>query len=184
MSFWCPFLNYKLCHIPRTFKCALEKSDHGRPTHLPSNPPITSFDHRRSNHNFFDIGRLLMIVFPCSAFYVGVSSLSENLTISSTFQGSMLRLDIATGKIKWKTKVLPDNGGKPNLFAGAGIWGSSPPIDVKRNLVYSATGNLYSVPPDVLACQLREANKTVPDTPDPCVQVKCLHGAHQLISRR
>ena len=130
------------------------------------------------------MGRLL-VVFPCSAFYVGVSSLNENgSVINPTFQGSMLRLDIATGKIQWQTKVLPDNGGKPNLFSGAGIWGSSPPIDIKRNLVYLATGNLYSVPPDVLACQLREANKTVPDNPDPCIQVKCLHGVNQVISRR
>lgn len=66
--------------------------------------------------------------------------------------------------------MLPDNGGKANLYSGAALWGSSPAVDVKRNLVFIATGNLYSVPPDVQACQIREANKTVPDVPDPCIR--------------
>lgn len=82
----------------------------------------------------------------------------------------MVKVDIKTGRIKWRTKMLPDNGGKGNLYSGAALWGSSPAVDVKRNLVFIATGNLYSVPPDVQACQLREANKTVPDIPDPCIR--------------
>lgn len=81
-----------------------------------------------------------------------------------------MRVDIKTGSIIWRTKMIPDNGGKGHLYSGAALWGSSPPIDVKRNLVFIATGNLYSVPPDVQACQLREANKTVPDNPNPCIR--------------
>ena len=82
----------------------------------------------------------------------------------------MVKVDIETGRIEWRTKMLPDNGGKGHLYSGAALWGSSPAVDVKRNLVFIATGNLYSVPPDVQACQIREANKTVPDVPDPCIR--------------
>ena len=107
---------------------------------------------------------------PGSAYYVGVSSRTKGISATPTFQGSMVKVDIKTGRIKWRTKMLPDNGGKGNLYSGAALGGSSPAVDVKRNLVFIATGNLYSVPPDVPACQLREANKTVPDVPDPCIR--------------
>ncbi len=54
-----------------------------------------------------------------------------------------------TGDIKWRTLMIPDNHGKQNLYSGAAIWGSSAPIDIGRNLVLLATGNLYTTPPDI-----------------------------------
>ncbi|KAL5722666.1 hypothetical protein ACHQM5_006157 [Ranunculus cassubicifolius] len=72
-----------------------------------------------------------------------------------TFRGSMVKLDVSTGCIIWQTYTLPDNFGQRGEYAGAAIWGSSPSIDVKRNLVYVATGNLYSAPRRVLECQER-----------------------------
>ncbi|KAG0605212.1 hypothetical protein M758_9G040200 [Ceratodon purpureus] len=79
-------------------------------------------------------------------------------------------MDITTGSIIWKTKMLPDNQGQYGAYSGAAIWGSSPPIDKKRRHVYVATGNLYSVPPEIEACQEEQENKTTPDVPNPCVK--------------
>ncbi|CAM6080130.1 unnamed protein product [Sphagnum tenellum] len=106
-----------------------------------------------------------------SYYYVGVSSAQEGLPVElcCTFQGSFVKIDIETGKIVWRTKMLPDNGGEQGLYAGAALWGSSPSIDAKRNLVFIATGNNYQVPPSVQECQKKQDNKTVPDNPDPCI---------------
>ncbi|GLU11127.1 hypothetical protein SLE2022_278930 [Rubroshorea leprosula] len=81
-------------------------------------------------------------------FYVGISSLESELSIEQccTLRGSFVKLDGRSGKILWQTFMLPDNFGKTGEYTGAAIWGSSPPIDTYRNLVYIATGNLYSVP--------------------------------------
>lgn len=65
--------------------------------------------------------------------------------------------------------MLPDNHNQTGLYSGAAIWGSSPPIDVARRLVYIATGNDYSTPPAVTACELARANETNATIPDPCL---------------
>src|SRR4029453_11902744 len=46
----------------------------------------------------------------------------------------------------WKTWMAPEG------YSGNAVWGSSPAIDTRRGSVYIATGNNYSVPPDVLQC--------------------------------
>lgn len=68
--------------------------------------------------------------------------------------------------------MLPDNFGNRGQYAGAAIWGSSPPIDVTRNLVYIATGNLYSAPQNITDCQERQNNQTqvAPTHSDECVE--------------
>jgi len=58
----------------------------------------------------------------------------------------MLALDLATGRILWKTYTTPEG------YPGNAVWGSSPAIDTKRGSVYIATGNNYDVPDSVLAC--------------------------------
>jgi polyvinyl alcohol dehydrogenase (cytochrome) len=72
-----------------------------------------------------------------------------------TLRGSVSALDINTGKVLWKTYTVaeePKPRGKSAtgmpMFgpSGVGIW-SSPTIDVKRKLIYVATGNAYSDPP-------------------------------------
>ncbi|KAL2523113.1 Polyvinylalcohol dehydrogenase [Forsythia ovata] len=105
-------------------------------------------------------------------FYVGVSSLEETSTIENccTFRGSFTKLDIQTGAILWKTYMLPDNHGKKGEYAGGAIWGSSPSIDIHRNHVYIATGNLYSAPKRIEECQERENNQTTPTHPDACIE--------------
>ncbi|KAE8691556.1 hypothetical protein F3Y22_tig00110889pilonHSYRG00061 [Hibiscus syriacus] len=56
--------------------------------------------------------------------------------------------------------MLPDNFGNRGEYAGAAIWGSSPPIDVDRNLVYIATGNLNSAPQNITDYQERQNDQT------------------------
>ncbi|CAI9092701.1 OLC1v1028019C1 [Oldenlandia corymbosa var. corymbosa] len=98
------------------------------------------------------------------SFYVGVSSSEEDLPTERccTFRGSMAKLDARTGRIVWQTYTVPDNDGKLGGFSGAPIWGSSPAIDIKRRLVYVATGNLYTAPQQVLDCQKAQNNQTAP----------------------
>ncbi|HET9600546.1 MAG TPA: PQQ-binding-like beta-propeller repeat protein [Acidimicrobiales bacterium] len=87
-----------------------------------------------------------------SRLYVGVSSLEESLAafipgyICCTFRGSMLALDVNTGKIVWKTYLAPAG------YSGNAVWGSTPAIDTSRGQVYIATGNNYSVPAAALSC--------------------------------
>jgi len=69
-----------------------------------------------------------------------------------TFRGSVSALDVKTGKVVWKTYMIP---GAPQprgqsstgvtLYgpAGASIW-SAPTIDTKRKLIYVGTGNSYA----------------------------------------
>lgn len=92
------------------------------------------------------------------------------MELCCTFRGSLSKLDVRTGAILWQTSMLPNNFGKTGEYAGAAIWGSSPSIDVLRNLVYIATGNLYAAPANVRECQERENNQTVPTSPDKCIE--------------
>jgi len=83
--------------------------------------------------------------------FVGVASQEEALAAflpgyQLSFRGSMLALDLDTGRMLWKTLMAPAG------YTGNSVWGSSPAIDTKRGSVYIATGNNYSVPPAVLAC--------------------------------
>ena len=61
-------------------------------------------------------------------------------------RGSVVAVDVKTGKIKWQTYMVPDNGGKTGGYSGGGVWDSTPVIDPTRHSVYVGTGNNYSVP--------------------------------------
>ncbi|CAI9092695.1 OLC1v1028012C1 [Oldenlandia corymbosa var. corymbosa] len=106
------------------------------------------------------------------AYYVGVASL-ENTRPSSpccTFRGSLVKLDARTGTILWQTYTIPDNGGQLGGYSGASIWGSSPAIDVLRQLVYVGTGQLYNAPAEVQRCQAALSNQTTPPIDiNPCI---------------
>src|SRR5688572_18308756 len=83
--------------------------------------------------------------------YVGVSSGEEGLAGNPTypccnFRGSVVALDVNTGAILWKTYMVPEG------YAGAGVWGGTPVVDLKRRSLYVTTGNNYSVPAPVQAC--------------------------------
>jgi len=89
--------------------------------------------------------------------YIGVSSSEETLAIDPTypccsFRGSMVALDEKTGAMLWKTFDMPDNGGQPGGYSGGAIW-QPPAIDPKRGTLFVGTGNNYTAPADVEACQ-------------------------------
>jgi polyvinyl alcohol dehydrogenase (cytochrome) len=91
--------------------------------------------------------------------YQGVSSIEEGLATHSaypccTFRGSMVALNAVTGAILWKTYDMPDNAGKSGGYSGGAIW-QPPAIDPGHGLLYVGTGNNYSVPASVEACEAK-----------------------------
>jgi polyvinyl alcohol dehydrogenase (cytochrome) len=68
-----------------------------------------------------------------------------------SFRGSVVALDLTTGRKEWQSYVIAEPQrafrnatGQPMIGpAGAGIW-SAPTIDPKRGAVYVATGNSYT----------------------------------------
>jgi polyvinyl alcohol dehydrogenase (cytochrome) len=89
--------------------------------------------------------------------YVPVSSIEEASAQSSTyecctFRGSLVALDGETGTQLWKSftvldpaKAFKKNSAGTQQYgpAGSALW-SSPTIDVKRKLIYVATGDSYT----------------------------------------
>ena len=70
-------------------------------------------------------------------------------------------------QLLWSRAMIPAGSN----FSGAAIWGSQPSIDPKRNRVFIATGNVYSVPEsyDICSNQTTEVNSTNPENAtDPC----------------
>lgn len=86
---------------------------------------------------------------------IGVAS-NEELTAAFVppgywtwqFRGSVVALDVATGKINWKTYTVPQG------YFGGSVWGSTAAVDVGRNQVYVASGNNYMVPQGAINCLL------------------------------
>ena len=90
--------------------------------------------------------------------FVPVASIEETAASQQgyeccTFRGSLNALDAQTGEILWRTFLVPEPQLAGKNAAGVQLWGPSgvgiwaaPTIDVKRNLVYAATGNTYSSP--------------------------------------
>lgn len=96
--------------------------------------------------------------------YVGVSSVEEVTSAlvpgytCCIFRGSEVALDVHTGRILWKTYVVPQG------YTGGAIWGSTAAVDPATRAVYVGTGNNYSVPDAVRTCQQQQAtNCTSPD---------------------
>ncbi|HEY5623797.1 MAG TPA: PQQ-binding-like beta-propeller repeat protein [Gammaproteobacteria bacterium] len=91
--------------------------------------------------------------------YVPVSSREEAAGGSlnypcCTFRGSIVALDAATGRERWKTYPIPDEpqptrrnsrGTQLWIGAGAAIW-HAPTIDSENRAVYVATGDAYTNP--------------------------------------
>ena len=88
--------------------------------------------------------------------FVPVSSIEETAAGQPgyeccTFRGSLNALDPATGAVVWRTFMVPEPRVMGKTAAGVALWGpagvgiwSAPTIDVKRGVVYAATGNTYS----------------------------------------
>jgi polyvinyl alcohol dehydrogenase (cytochrome) len=95
--------------------------------------------------------------------YVGVASNEESLADIPTYpccvsRGSVVALDVQTGRKLWQTYTVPDNAGKLGGYSGGAIWSQTPVVDPKRNVVYIGTGNNYSVPQSVKACHTQNPN--------------------------
>ena len=92
--------------------------------------------------------------------YVPVSSFEETAGRDSKyecckFRGSIVALDAYTGKIVWKSFTVQDepkpfkkNSTGTQMYgpAGGAVW-SAPTIDLKRGVIYAATGNSYTDAP-------------------------------------
>ena len=90
---------------------------------------------------------------------VPVASWEESRSLNAeyrccTFRGSLTALRIRDGSIAWKRFMIPNAAQRTGKSAtgadtfgpsGVGIWGS-PAVDLKRNRLYAATGNNYSMP--------------------------------------
>jgi polyvinyl alcohol dehydrogenase (cytochrome) len=85
--------------------------------------------------------------------YVGTASNEELIAAfvpqafwTWQFRGAALALDAATGAIRWKTYMVPQD------YYGGAIWSSTPAVDPATNTVYMTTGNNYWVPTGAADC--------------------------------
>lgn len=92
--------------------------------------------------------------------FVGVSSqeseipaIRRTLYKCCSFRGSLVALDVNTGKLLWKTPMI---GANVKEVAGVPVWGSSPPIDTKRRRIYIGTGNNYNASKAMIKCYILE----------------------------
>ena len=106
-------------------------------------------------------------VFHQGRLYVGAASREEALSVSPgyvccTFRGSESALDATTGKVVWKTYLIPEAAkaraktrrGAPAFGpSGVGVW-TSPVLDPDRDTMYLTTGDNYSDPPTPLSDSL------------------------------
>jgi polyvinyl alcohol dehydrogenase (cytochrome) len=96
--------------------------------------------------------------------YVGVASSEEGTAVIPGYpccisRGSVVTLDLNTGKILWKTYTVPDNGGIIGFYSGGSVWGSTPVVDAKRNSLYVGVGNNFTVPIADEVCAAKNAAK-------------------------
>jgi polyvinyl alcohol dehydrogenase (cytochrome) len=91
--------------------------------------------------------------------YASVSSQEEGLATTRagyipSFRGTIAALDLATGKVIWTFRTVPEG------YTGGSVWSSSMAIDVKRGQLYATSGDNYSVPAAVSACQQAATSQT------------------------
>src|SRR6266478_5719829 len=147
---FCPALRYRpVCRVfwRSARQCLRRERDHGR-IGLEDEGGGSSCgpDHRCANPVFRHSVR--------AGFVDGGSHWSPSAYQCCTFRGSVVALDIATGKQIWKSYTIPEaprptkqNATGTQLYgpSGAAVW-SAPTIDVQRQALYVATGDNYSDP--------------------------------------
>ena len=89
-----------------------------------------------------------------------------------SFVANMVALDFdrSTNKfnVAWNVTMLPID----TAWSGSALWGSQPSVDIKRNQIFIATGNVYTLPTAFEACRNQTMNITVIEeglTRSPCV---------------
>lgn len=106
-------------------------------------------------------------VFHDGRLYVGSASREEALSVASgyiccTFRGSESALDASTGKLLWKTWMIPEAakarrktkfGAQAFGPSGVGVW-TAPLLDPDRDTMYITTGDNYSDPATSLSDSL------------------------------
>jgi polyvinyl alcohol dehydrogenase (cytochrome) len=65
----------------------------------------------------------------------------------------MTAVKAKTGKLLWKTYMVPDNGGVPGGYSGGAVWSSTPALDPSSDTLYITTGNNYTIPAGATTCQ-------------------------------
>jgi len=92
-----------------------------------------------------------------------------------SFVGNFLAMtfDSSNGKfnVLWNVSMIPDIEAARG-WSGAGVWGSQPSIDPSHGQVFIATGNTYSIPGVIVACQSATQDITAVVeglVPDPCL---------------
>ncbi|KAL5113787.1 hypothetical protein ACEQ8H_008323 [Pleosporales sp. CAS-2024a] len=98
----------------------------------------------------------------------GAPSLDPSYKLSH--HGSMHAVALRHDRLAllWTTDMIPSGAN----FSGASIWGSQPSIDPIRQQVFIGTGQLLSLPPEVVECQ--DANKNLAANVDHLVYEPCL----------
>jgi polyvinyl alcohol dehydrogenase (cytochrome) len=91
--------------------------------------------------------------------YVGLSSSEQGRYAKDpsyvyTFRGSMVAVDIHTGKIVWRTYTMPENPPGTSDWAGGAII-TTPSADVSRGTLYIVSDHLYSQPQSVTDCLIK-----------------------------
>ena len=117
---------------------------------------------------------------------VGVASNEEADAESASypccsFRGAVVSLDATTGKLLWKTYMVPSNNGggdtnipcaSPNPASGCGYTGgavwATPTIDPLTNQVFVGTGNNYTAPDAAVACAEAAQNADPPTSDANC----------------
>lgn len=97
--------------------------------------------------------------------YVGVASGEEERAAKipnyvPDFRGFVAALDESTGKVLWQSYTVPEG------YTGGAVWASNLALDTARGTLYTTTGNNYSVPAAVAACQTAA---TTPAQTDACL---------------
>jgi polyvinyl alcohol dehydrogenase (cytochrome) len=87
--------------------------------------------------------------------YAGVSSRAEALKDTPTYRGSVVAVDAKTGKLIWKTYMVPTG------YTGGSVWGNTPVVDHRTGLLYVTTGNNFSVPEGVCRSPTQQNCKPV-----------------------
>lgn len=87
--------------------------------------------------------------------YVGVSSRAEAKKEDPTYRGSVVALDAHSGKLLWKTYMVPAG------YTGGSVWGNTPVVDHETGLLYVTTGNNFSVPKGVCRSPTQQHCKPV-----------------------